>query len=81
MLTAARPAQAPVVVSKQSASDKSPQPVPNREQELEDEPLLRENPNRFVVFPIQYHDIWQFYKKAEGKAVLGLLRLYILALV
>uniref|UniRef100_A0A914UXR1 ribonucleoside-diphosphate reductase n=1 Tax=Plectus sambesii TaxID=2011161 RepID=A0A914UXR1_9BILA len=31
---------------------------------VEDEPLLRENPNRFVIFPIKYHDIWQFYKKA-----------------
>jgi len=27
------------------------------------EPLLRENPRRFVIFPIQYHDIWQMYKK------------------
>ena len=32
----------------------------------EDEPLLIENPRRFVVFPIQYHDIWQMYKKAEA---------------
>ena len=31
-----------------------------------DEPLLRENPRRFVVFPIEYHDIWQMYKKAEA---------------
>ncbi len=31
-----------------------------------DEPLLRENPNRFVLFPIQYDDIWQMYKKAEA---------------
>ena len=30
------------------------------------EPLLQENPRRFVVFPIQYHDIWQMYKKAEA---------------
>jgi len=35
-----------------------------KKMEKEDEPLLRENPNRFVVFPIRYHDIWQFYKKA-----------------
>lgn len=27
------------------------------------EPLLKENPRRFVIFPIQYHDIWQMYKK------------------
>lgn len=30
------------------------------------EPLLRENPRRFVVFPIEYHDIWHMYKKAEA---------------
>lgn len=34
---------------------------------IEDEPLLRENPHRFVLLPIQYKDIWQMYKKAEGK--------------
>nr|CAH8871862.1 unnamed protein product [Trichobilharzia regenti] len=32
--------------------------------ELEVEPLLKPNPHRFVLFPIQYHDVWQFYKKA-----------------
>ncbi len=31
-----------------------------------DEPILRENKNRFVLFPIQHDDIWQFYKKAEA---------------
>lgn len=30
------------------------------------EPLLRENPRRFVIFPIKYHDIWNMYKKAEA---------------
>lgn len=30
------------------------------------EPLLQENPRRFVVFPIKYPDIWQMYKKAEA---------------
>ncbi|XP_040283407.1 ribonucleoside-diphosphate reductase subunit M2 [Bufo bufo] len=35
-------------------------------QSIQDEPLLRDNPNRFVIFPIQYHDIWQMYKKAEA---------------
>lgn len=33
---------------------------------VEEEPLLRENPRRFVIFPIEYHDIWQMYKKAEA---------------
>ncbi|KAI6653778.1 Ribonucleoside-diphosphate reductase subunit M2 [Oopsacas minuta] len=40
---------------------------PNGKLQLDhDEPLLRENPDRFVVFPIKYHDIWSFYKKAEA---------------
>lgn len=29
------------------------------------EPLLRENPKRFVIFPIQYKDIWDMYKKVR----------------
>lgn len=32
----------------------------------DDEVLLRENPNRFVIFPIKYHKIWEAYKKALG---------------
>ncbi|KAI9713237.1 MAG: Ribonucleotide-diphosphate reductase (RNR), small subunit [Bogoriella megaspora] len=31
-----------------------------------DEPLLQENPQRFVLFPIKYHEIWAMYKKAEA---------------
>jgi ribonucleoside-diphosphate reductase beta chain len=30
------------------------------------EPMLKENPNRFVIFPIQYPRIWEMYKKAEA---------------
>jgi ribonucleoside-diphosphate reductase beta chain len=30
------------------------------------EPLLVENPNRFVLFPIEHDDIWSFYKKSEA---------------
>jgi ribonucleoside-diphosphate reductase beta chain len=30
------------------------------------EPLLVDNPNRFVLFPIEYDDIWKMYKKAEA---------------
>ncbi len=32
-----------------------------------EEPLLKENPGRFVLFPIHYHEIWQAYKNAEAK--------------
>ncbi len=31
-----------------------------------EEPLLKENKNRFVLLPIHYPDIWQMYKKAEA---------------
>ncbi len=30
------------------------------------EPILVDNPNRFVLFPIQHDDIWNFYKKCEA---------------
>ena len=30
------------------------------------EPILEENNNRFVLFPIQHDDIWSFYKRAEA---------------
>lgn len=33
---------------------------------VENEPLLKENKDRFVLFPIEKNDIWQFYKKAEA---------------
>jgi ribonucleoside-diphosphate reductase beta chain len=31
-----------------------------------DEPILQENKDRFVLFPIQHNDIWEMYKKAEA---------------
>lgn len=30
------------------------------------EPILTDNPGRFVIFPIQHHDIWDWYKKSEA---------------
>ncbi len=30
------------------------------------EPILEDNPNRFVLFPIEHNDIWNFYKKSEA---------------
>ena len=30
------------------------------------EPILKENKSRFVLFPIQYHNIYELYKKAES---------------
>jgi ribonucleoside-diphosphate reductase beta chain len=31
-----------------------------------EEPILKENPNRFVLFPIEHSDIWEMYKKQEA---------------
>ena len=33
---------------------------------MQQEPILQENKNRFVIFPIQHDDIWQWYKKQEA---------------
>lgn len=32
----------------------------------EHEELLKENPNRFVMFPLKHHDIWKMYKSHMG---------------
>jgi len=32
----------------------------------ENDPLLKENPRRFVMFPIQYPEVWEMYKKHEA---------------
>jgi ribonucleoside-diphosphate reductase subunit M2 len=36
-------------------------------QEYKPEVLLRPNPQRFVLFPIQYNDLWALYKSLESK--------------
>ena len=30
------------------------------------ENILKENPNRFVIFPIQFNDIWEYYKMHQA---------------
>ncbi len=32
----------------------------------QNEPILEENKDRFVLFPIKHDDIWKFYKKSEA---------------
>ncbi|KAI4146270.1 MAG: hypothetical protein LQ340_005992 [Diploschistes diacapsis] len=60
------------VVEVVKKEEKAGLPTGMRFQEAE-EPLLQENPNRFVLFPIKYHEVrvdashvWQMYKKAEA---------------
>nr|CAG4645547.1 EOG090X06TJ [Lynceus sp. MCZ IZ 141354] len=52
--------------SKQLKSPVNDATQKTKKQYVEAEPLLKENPNRFVLFPIQYHDVWKMYKKAEA---------------
>merc|ERR1711865_451503 len=41
--------------------------VSDEYRELEkSDPLLQENPRRFVIFPIQHPDVWEMYKKHEA---------------
>lgn len=42
------------------------EPSTKRPKIMQIEPLLQDNPNRFVLFPIKYNDIWKMYKKAEA---------------
>lgn len=36
--------------------------ITKRRKREAEEPLLQENPNRFVIFPIQHADMWKMYK-------------------
>ena len=59
-LSSPKKAKQPVAEEKETTVVKTTKP------DFSDEPLLRENPRRFVILPIQYPDIWQMYKKAEA---------------
>jgi ribonucleoside-diphosphate reductase subunit M2 len=34
-------------------------------EEILEDPILKPNTNRFTVFPLQYHSLWQLYKKGQ----------------
>ncbi|KAL1980346.1 hypothetical protein VTN96DRAFT_4249 [Rasamsonia emersonii] len=53
------------VVEKPTVQE-APKVAPGIKEIEANEPLLQENPHRFVLFPIKYHEIWQMYKKAEA---------------
>ncbi|KAI7973385.1 hypothetical protein EIK77_008294 [Talaromyces pinophilus] len=57
--TLVKPAEKPAVQA-------TPKVAPGIKEMEANEPLLQENPHRFVLFPIKYHEIWQMYKKAEA---------------
>jgi hypothetical protein len=39
-------------------------PLRTRYVETDAEPLLRDNDERYCLFPIKYQDVWQFYRQA-----------------
>lgn len=59
--SAAAPAEPPAIALTEAAAaagaDEEPQPKPLRE------PMLTDNDDRFVIFPIRHPDIWSMYKK------------------
>lgn len=64
-LTASSPSASPV--SSPLAAPATPTPAAAAEtKEFAGEPLLEENPQRFVLFPISYNRVWEMYKKAEA---------------
>jgi ribonucleoside-diphosphate reductase subunit M2 len=57
-------------VSVVPSDGKSLAPMSRVSEELKElekqDPLLKENPRRFVMFPIQYPEVWEMYKKHEA---------------
>ena len=48
---------APVIEAKKVEEEPKPAVAPGIKPEEADEPLLQENPQRFVLFPIKYHEV------------------------
>lgn len=44
----------------------SVQPLDNTKELEHEEVILKENPNRFVIFPLEYPEMWAMYKKHEA---------------
>jgi len=59
-------ARAASPVLSMSASGPSEYKLKELRGELAPEPMLMENPGRFVIFPIQNQPMWDMYKKAEA---------------
>ncbi|KAJ1726961.1 Ribonucleotide-diphosphate reductase (RNR), small subunit, partial [Coemansia biformis] len=62
----ASPAAAAAPTKAEQAQQQQPQLSMNGRVVEADEPILRPNPDRFVMFPIKYHEIWERYKKHEA---------------
>ncbi|KAJ3333336.1 hypothetical protein HDU91_002947, partial [Kappamyces sp. JEL0680] len=41
----------------------------SKQSNFKEEPVLKHNPKRFVLFPIVYNDVWSFYKNIETEDI------------
>merc|ERR1711966_303556 len=61
------PAAVPVTTEVSAEKSSSVNEISDRFRELElSEPLLMDNPGRWVMFPIKYPEVWEMYKKHEA---------------
>ena len=55
-----------VDTGRDSINDEATKVISLHKRKEAEEDILKENPNRFVIFPIQHEAVWQMYKKAKG---------------
>lgn len=53
----------PLVQVYDTKKEMAPTVAPTIKPDEADEPLLQENPHRFVLFPIKYHEVRVFYTR------------------
>ena len=49
-----------------NSEEKKPSVVPETKSLVANEPLLQENPNRFVLFPIKFHEVRLDASRVDG---------------
>lgn len=57
------PTGSPSLHGSSSITEQNIDIVPELTLNEKEEPMLKENPNRFVIFPIEHKDLWDMYKK------------------
>lgn len=55
-----------VDTGRDSLNDESTKVIAPYKRKEAEEDILKENPGRFVIFPIQHEAVWKMYKKAKG---------------
>ena len=55
-----------IALNKLQNLTQKPESMSVKETALSVEPILQPNDNRFVIFPIQHDDLWEWYKKQQA---------------